>query len=106
MNAPAAVPAWERYKPALASLKPGCGEEETRYRCGLMLMRDQALKLTRDDSTGFMRMIWLNASEAAIAPMSLEQTKDVWGLLGQIFAAARKVAQVSDDLARGDDARG
>jgi len=99
MNAPTTVTApWERYRAALASLKPGCSDEEARYRCGLMVMRDQALKLTRDDPTGLMRVIWLNASELALQVMSIEQLKECWGSLGQTFTAARQLARLHDDL--------
>lgn len=107
MNAPATIPApWERYKPALDALKPGCSDEEARYRCGIMVMRDQALKLTNSDPTGMMRVVWLNASECALQAMSAEQLKDCWGALGQCFTAARQLGRLSDDLSGGEDARG
>jgi hypothetical protein len=107
VNAPTTIAApWERYRPALDSLKPGCGDEEARYRCGLMVMRDQALKFTNADPTGLMRVVWLNASEAALRVMTAEQLKECWGALGQAFTAARRLGKVSDDLIGGSDARG
>lgn len=36
-------PAWQKYISAVDALRPGCGEDEKRYRAGMMLLRDMAM---------------------------------------------------------------
>jgi len=107
VNAPTTLgaPSWQRYRPALDMLKPGCSEEEARYRCGLMLVRDNAWRRIEADPFGGMRVVWNGAQQAALQPMPIDDLKDCWGAFGRMFLAARQLMDLSD-RAGGDDARG
>jgi len=105
LNALTTIPAWERYRPALDALKPGCSDEEARYRCGLMVLRDNAQRRLDRDPTGMMRAVWLNASDVFLRSMDGDQLRDCWGALGRMFVASRQLGDVFRALG-GDDACG
>ncbi len=105
MNAQTSIEPWEAYRPALEILMPGCGEDEARYRCGLMAARDQAQIYIDQDTTGFMQTIWLNAGEAATARMSTNDLQHCWRAVCRMFLAARHLMTISDRVAGGNGAR-
>lgn len=102
MTVQTGLPAWERYRPALAALKPGCSDEEARYRCGLMLMRDHAQRRMDNDPFGTMRVVWLGASSAVTQPMPPEDLREVWGAFGRMFMAGRRLIEIEQRTSGGD----
>jgi hypothetical protein len=101
VNAPASnphPPAWRSYGPALDRLMPCKDGEERRLRCGMMLMRDRAMRAREKagwESGLILRAVQDIASEHALSPMSVEQLKHLHYSLVRLVATASNLETIS-----------
>lgn len=109
MNAPANIPqrdrgaAWEKYLPAVETLRPGTSAEEARHRAGLMLLRDMAAngKHTASEASAMaLHAIEQIASIYALASLSTEQLDATRLALVRIYTGARDLEKVFGDGGR------
>lgn len=92
MNAEA--PRWHQYIPTVQAFLPGCEGDELRDRCGLLLMRDQAMVTKQncsEEAYALLDHVERTASAYAFQSMRLD-------FLHRLRAALLKVVTASSDL--------
>lgn len=106
MNAPANIPqrdraaAWEKYLPAVETLRPGTSAEEARHRAGLMLLRDMAANGQRtasEPSAMALQAVEQIASIYALASLSADQLDATRLALVRLYTGARDLERVFGD---------
>lgn len=101
MNAPAAnthPPAWRSYIAALDRLMPGKGGEELRLRCGMMLMRDRAIRARETagwEADLILAAVQTIASEHALSTMNIKQLEHLHYNLVRLVATASNLETVA-----------
>lgn len=111
MNAEA--PRWRQYIPTVQAFLPGCEEEELRDRCGLLLMRDQAMATKAgcaEESYYLLEHVERTACAYAFQPMALSRLHALRSALLKVVTAASDLEVFARNPAsppgEGDDARG
>ena len=82
MTAPANInaPVVDRYGPTLDALRPGCGPEERRLRCGILYLRDRAtaaLRVAGWEARCILEHIEALAAVHAFATMPTEELAEL-----------------------------
>lgn len=101
MNAPVSnphPPAWRSYGPALDRLMPCKDADERRLRCGMMLMRDRAMRAREKAgwaSDMVLAAVQSIANESALCPMSAEQLKHLHYNLVRLVATASNLETIA-----------
>lgn len=100
-------PAWRSYIPSLDALMPGKGDEERRLRCGMMLLRDRAIRARQEagwEADMVLGAVQNIASENALAPMALEDIRHLHYNLLRLVATASNLQTIASRKAQ--DANG
>jgi hypothetical protein len=101
VNAPVSnphPPAYRAYGPALDALMPGKVGEERRLRCGLMLMRDRALRARETagwEADMILAAVWKMASEHALSPMPIEMLRHLHYNLIRLVGTASSLETIT-----------
>lgn len=89
MNASAAV---AHYAPTLDALRPGCGEDERRRRCGVLFLRDRAAAAQREatwEAQVVLAAIESIATVHAFGPMAAAELETLHHGLIRLMMVAR-----------------
>lgn len=91
-------PAWRSYGPALDRIMPCKDGEERRLRCGMMLMRDRAMKARERagrEADMVLAAVQIIAAESALSTMSAQQLKHLHYNLVRLVATASNLETVA-----------
>lgn len=91
MNASVQIERWRQYLPTVEAFLPGCGEDELRDRCGLLLMRDQAAATKAscaEEAYHLLEHVERTAGNHAFRPMSIEYLHRLRAELLKVVSAA------------------
>ena len=93
MTAPANInaPVVDRYGPILDVLRPGCGPEERRLRCGILYLRDRAtaaLRVAGWEARPILAHIEALAAVHGVATMPAEELRELRGQMVRLLSVA------------------
>lgn len=105
MNAPI-QPRWRQYIANVTAFLPGCDGEELRARCGLLVMRDQAMATKpacAEESYPLLEHVERTACNYAFQPMALHRLQRLRYELSKVVSAASGLELFARDLLTPDD---